>query len=111
MGQLGWVHSSHFLSVRDPEDPRIEYLLWTGASLPHFYILKCNFSSAIETIDVDGSLPLCPCVQVPQRRTSRATWVFGIKPQGRSSPLHTLSPRKHSTTHSSTPTHITLYMP
>lgn len=55
-----------------PEDPRIEYLLWTGASLPHFYILKCNFSSAIETIDVDGSLPLCPCVQVSQRRTSRA---------------------------------------
>lgn len=68
--QLGWARSSHCARTR-PEDPRIEYLLWTGASLPHFYILKCNFSSAIETIDINGSLPLCPCVQVSHGRTSR----------------------------------------
>lgn len=69
-GQLGWVRSSHCARTR-PEDPRIEYLLWTGSSLPHFYILKCNFSSAIETIDINGSLPLCPCVQVSHGLTSR----------------------------------------
>lgn len=110
-GQLGWVHRSHSVRTR-PEDPRIEYLLWTGASLPHFYILKCNFSSALETIDGDGSLPLCPCVQVPTGAPlfgDLGSWYKASGPVLLAA--HTLS--KGSTRPLAAPpqTHITHYMP